>query len=449
MPAPPATPLPAAAAGAAPSPRPADAPSDAVASESQERGAPAAHESFVQSYADAESQTASAAAESIAAAPVPDTGGARAQASHAVMVPIDAGAALVQTGATGAVAEPEPILAPTATAAPAASAHPRAFEAAPPNPGAPPAQPEAESPPTRPDSPKGRVQPEGSGMAQVVAQTQDPPPGPDPARAAPPQPGAPNPVSASAARPATSAGTVRSTAWTPDSPPVVRVTERGKDGATQTPPGGAPFGTEGPDAGETRASAAQIARAPTFHWASAEAAAVPQASLALPEGSASAALVPEVQAGRLHSDAAPVVRLPVGPDGQGPALGPEAARKIMDIAVAAMPEATEIRLSPRELGGVRLNVSGEGGLVHVAVSAERPETLELLRRHAGELAAELRSLGYGGASFSFERAPDQRQQAGGDEVHASASPDLQDSPMPAPTATRPIRVPAGSLDIRI
>lgn len=63
----------------------------------------------------------------------------------------------------------------------------------------------------------------------------------------------------------------------------------------------------------------------------------------------------------------------------------------------------EVRLSPEELGRVRVSmIPGEAGLV-IQLVAERPETLELLRRHADLLAADLQNAGYTGLEFSFSR----------------------------------------------
>lgn len=61
----------------------------------------------------------------------------------------------------------------------------------------------------------------------------------------------------------------------------------------------------------------------------------------------------------------------------------------------------EIRLSPEELGQVRMQlVPSESGMT-VHVSADRPETLDLLRRHIDQLARDLADAGYDGASFTF------------------------------------------------
>lgn len=72
----------------------------------------------------------------------------------------------------------------------------------------------------------------------------------------------------------------------------------------------------------------------------------------------------------------------------------------------------EITLTPEELGTVRLIISA-GDRPAVAVYAENPATLDLLRRHAELLARELRDTGLAGADLSFadNRGADHRQAA--------------------------------------
>ncbi|MGA1635673.1 MAG: flagellar hook-length control protein FliK, partial [Gemmobacter sp.] len=126
---------------------------------------------------------------------------------------------------------------------------------------------------------------------------------------------------------------------------------------------------------------------------------------ALPDAMAAAGTeAPTTREGPGRAD--PLPRISLAPD-QAAALRPEAARQLAAIGIARMPEGAEIRLAPDELGAVRLQVTLEGDVLRVAISAERPETLDLMRRHAPELAAEFRALGYGGAAFSFDRATDQ------------------------------------------
>lgn len=66
----------------------------------------------------------------------------------------------------------------------------------------------------------------------------------------------------------------------------------------------------------------------------------------------------------------------------------------------------EIRLDPEELGRVQFTLQAEGDSLRVIIAVERPETLDLLRRHADLLTQSLRDAGYGGASLCFSTGED-------------------------------------------
>ncbi|MDP3341304.1 flagellar hook-length control protein FliK [Frigidibacter sp.] len=129
-----------------------------------------------------------------------------------------------------------------------------------------------------------------------------------------------------------------------------------------------------------------------------------------------------------------------------PALGPQLAE-----AVARFPDRpVELTLSPEELGRVRLTLStSDAGLV-LAVSAERPETLDLMRRNIDQLARDFREIGFSDLSFSFTQQ-DRRPQAGPHSALPDASaPAEAAAPAALPTAPAPRRpAPAGGLDLRI
>lgn len=112
----------------------------------------------------------------------------------------------------------------------------------------------------------------------------------------------------------------------------------------------------------------------------------------------------------------------------------------------------ELQLRPEELGHLRFRmVQGEHGLLF-SISADRPETLDLLRRHVDQLARSLSDLGYGGASFSFGEGG-QSNGRGGEAGrgmatdHAMPIDRYQDIETPKMTA-RGV-TPSDGLDIRI
>lgn len=113
----------------------------------------------------------------------------------------------------------------------------------------------------------------------------------------------------------------------------------------------------------------------------------------------------------------------------------------------------EIVLSPVELGKVRITLSpGEAGMA-VSILADRPETLDLLRRHADLLAQDFRELGYGGTEFSF--GSDSRSTGQERGAVPGAAPAQRDSGLPViaqddtPHQLPGRLAPDGRMDIRL
>jgi hypothetical protein len=114
-----------------------------------------------------------------------------------------------------------------------------------------------------------------------------------------------------------------------------------------------------------------------------------------------------------------------------PTLPPQAdattLRQIATIVIAAAPGEIELRLSPDELGALRLTLVTDGDAIRVSVEAERQETLDLIRRHVSELAAEFRAMGYGSPSFTFGHSGG----GGNAERPAPAITDMEEPDAPA------------------
>lgn len=113
------------------------------------------------------------------------------------------------------------------------------------------------------------------------------------------------------------------------------------------------------------------------------------------------------------------------------------------------PERIELRLDPPELGRVRMTLSlGEHGIsLHLA--ADRPETLELMRRHIGLLGAELARLGYGSADFSFDGGSGGQSQTYPGDARAAPAPGSSTAPTLAQPPTTNGAMPRGGLDLRL
>ncbi|MGJ8618572.1 MAG: flagellar hook-length control protein FliK [Sulfitobacter sp.] len=96
------------------------------------------------------------------------------------------------------------------------------------------------------------------------------------------------------------------------------------------------------------------------------------------------------------------------------------ARQLAEVTHHLPSRPVEITLRPEELGRVRLSVTpSEHGII-VNVLAERPETLDLMRRHIGALAQEFQGLGYEDIAFSFSNAeqnPSNNEAAQSPESH--------------------------------
>ena len=107
------------------------------------------------------------------------------------------------------------------------------------------------------------------------------------------------------------------------------------------------------------------------------------------------AAMPLLSAGSAH---APVVR------GESPAAlptPPPVARQVADAILNIKGDSTEIVLNPPELGTVRIVISRDPQGLVVTLLAERPEALDLMRRHVDLLRQDLAAQGEAGARLDF------------------------------------------------
>lgn len=113
----------------------------------------------------------------------------------------------------------------------------------------------------------------------------------------------------------------------------------------------------------------------------------------------------------------------------------------------------ELRLDPVELGKVAISLRQEGDSLVVHVAADRPETLDLLRRNADQLLQEFRNSGFRDAQMAFG-TPGQGGQQG--EGRAPAIPAVEPGEQPPPGVFSPLAHPGGAgiaresgLDLRL
>lgn len=113
------------------------------------------------------------------------------------------------------------------------------------------------------------------------------------------------------------------------------------------------------------------------------------------------------------------------------------------------PGRIELTLSPETLGRVHFDMRPDATGLSITLSAERPETLDLIRRHLPELLAELRQAGVQAGTLSFGTFGEGRQPPSGQEH--SLGHDQRDAPL---TQTQPLPKPvkpgiATGLDLRL
>jgi hypothetical protein len=175
--------------------------------------------------------------------------------------------------------------------------------------------------------------------------------------------------------------------------------------------------------------------------------------LALPVDAAPGAPLPD-GAGAIAG--APGTRSPEeGASGSTPSPAQDPARGVATQLAAAVSVdrrgVFEIRLSPEELGVVKLTLQVADGTVALAIEAERPETLELMRRNLDVLEREFRDAGFTSLNLSFgHRGGDQPPE--GPATYDSA---VQHQPAPPETPTRGHHAPmprapsSAQLDLRL
>lgn len=87
-------------------------------------------------------------------------------------------------------------------------------------------------------------------------------------------------------------------------------------------------------------------------------------------------------------------------------MPPQVAQQLATAMARAPDKPVEIALNPPELGRVRLMLSTNEIGVTVQVIAERGDTLDMMRRHIGDLGQSLADLGYEDIAFAFGQGGD-------------------------------------------
>lgn len=112
----------------------------------------------------------------------------------------------------------------------------------------------------------------------------------------------------------------------------------------------------------------------------------------------------------------PAAQHPLHPSGPGTphiahsphAIGMQLAERMP--GTAGQP--VEVTLAPEELGKVRMTIWATDGGLTLQLVADRPETLDLMRRHIDQLAQDFRDMGFERLSFAFGQGQNENQKSG-------------------------------------
>lgn len=118
---------------------------------------------------------------------------------------------------------------------------------------------------------------------------------------------------------------------------------------------------------------------------------------------------------------------------------------IGDIVTARPESPVEIRLDPVELGAIQLTLHATDKDIRVVVAVERPDTLDLLRKHADQFLADLRQSGYVGTSLTFNLS----DQQGPPQRHHLPIPQVELEHLPPPPQPHQPTSRSSGLDMRL
>lgn len=163
-------------------------------------------------------------------------------------------------------------------------------------------------------------------------------------------------------------------------------------------------------------------------------------------------VMPEQETGlRGTAEASKPGMAPMPPPGQqGNPLAQHVARQLAE-ALQQMPNRpVEITLNPQELGRVRLSLSSSETGIIVHLLAERPETMDLMRRQISELQTAFQEIGYRDIRFSFSdgRQPGSEKDDSGQPTGTRAREEAIGTAGNAPEITLST-APVTGLDIRL
>ncbi|WP_299147444.1 flagellar hook-length control protein FliK [uncultured Tateyamaria sp.] len=135
-----------------------------------------------------------------------------------------------------------------------------------------------------------------------------------------------------------------------------------------------------------------------------------------------------------------------------PDLPPHVAQQIAEALHRAPEKPLELVLNPPELGRVRMRLSPSDAGIVVSVVADRPETLDLMRRNIEDLGRSFEELGYEDISFSFAQGDQTEQDPDGSHQEAEtarADPFEKQTTTVIPALISALKITPDGVDIRL
>ena len=120
-----------------------------------------------------------------------------------------------------------------------------------------------------------------------------------------------------------------------------------------------------------------------------------------------------------------------------PHLPAALSAQLLHHSADAKTSGVDVLLQPEELGHVKFQIQQHGDNVRILLSAERPETVELLRRNADQLLQEFRQSGFSQASLSFGQWGDQQRAPAPPAASLAQLETDGDAPISAPRPPQP------------
>lgn len=124
--------------------------------------------------------------------------------------------------------------------------------------------------------------------------------------------------------------------------------------------------------------------------------------------------------------------------------------QVASLIVHRAEDRAELLLEPAELGRMRFEITHRGDGVQILLSAERPETLDLLRRNAEQLTGEFRAMGFGSADLGFGSwGGGQTRTEVPHRAETAVVADPDPATLPHPPVARALTTASGGLDLRL